>query len=183
MYWATWQSPLLPELTPPARSHHPQKPNPFPVPGKVPVPANVSCQFALLYALAGVAPTAAIPAVISAPVAQTASAAVLIRLSIPSPPRDQPCDRAPAAVASPGTRSSATLLDASRSCLCLVRHQRERQITTPMAHYSHCYPISHYYPFYSDYPSYPATHCGPPVVARRGAFGPGPRDVRARGVG
>jgi len=46
-YVAIWQSPLSPEVTPPAKSHHPQKPVASPVLGEVAVAAKVVCQFAL----------------------------------------------------------------------------------------------------------------------------------------
>jgi hypothetical protein len=46
-YCANWQSPSVPDVTPPANSHHPQNPNPNPVPGKFPVPLIATCQFAL----------------------------------------------------------------------------------------------------------------------------------------
>jgi len=45
MYSANWQSPVLPEVTPPPKAHHPQNPKPEPLPGKTPVPAKPICQF------------------------------------------------------------------------------------------------------------------------------------------
>src|SRR5579859_2850678 len=54
-YCANWQSPVVPEVTPPPKAHQPQKPKPCPVPGATPVPAKPICQFSAPYARAGVA--------------------------------------------------------------------------------------------------------------------------------
>src|SRR6266852_4755508 len=52
-YCANWQSPSLPDVTPPANSHQPQNPKAVPVPEKFAVPLIATCQFALPYASAG----------------------------------------------------------------------------------------------------------------------------------
>src|SRR5262249_56905840 len=61
-YSSNWQSALSPELTPPAKSHQPQKPKLSPVVGKLKVPCSVVCQFAFPYAPTDAAETNAAPA-------------------------------------------------------------------------------------------------------------------------
>src|ERR671936_2018690 len=46
-YCANWQSPSLPDVTPPANSHQPQNPKPVRVLAKIPVQWPTTCQFAL----------------------------------------------------------------------------------------------------------------------------------------